>query len=345
MIADRPTEYDTMNPNPIAEPATATPASSPRELLRAYLELAKARLATLVILTTVVGYVLGARGTFDPLELLWAVIGTALSAFGANILNQVAEEDRDRRMIRTRNRPLPAGRVSRSRATIWGVGSSILGVATLALASNWLTAGLSLFVILLYVAVYTPMKVMTPFNTVVGAVCGAIPPMMGWAAATGGLELGAWILGGILFMWQVPHFLALAWLYREDYERGGFRMLPTVDRPGTLTGRLAFIYTLSLLPITASLAFSGVSGGAFLVASQLLGVGFAVLGWRFLRQRGHASARRLFLASIIYLPLLLGLMVVDMDDRISNLGRTATNSAIEAASNSSQPEVDSDREL
>ncbi len=345
MIADRPPYVETMTQLMIPEPAPATRASSPRDLLVAYLELAKARLAAMVIFTTAVGYVLGARGTFDPLELLWAVIGTALSAFGANILNQVAEADRDRRMIRTMNRPLPAGRVTRGLATTWGIASSIVGVTTLAIAANWLTAGLSLFVILLYVAVYTPMKVRTSLNTVVGAVCGAVPPMMGWAAATGRLDLGAWILGGVLFVWQVPHFLALAWLYREDYERGGFRMLPAVDRPGTLTARLAFIYTLSLLPITAALALSGVSGGAFLIASQLLGIGFAALSWRFLRQRGNAAARRLFLASIIYLPLLLGLMVADMDDRISAVSRPSAQGVAEAVAFPVQPAADSNREL
>ncbi len=305
-------------------------ANTPRELLSAYLELAKARLASMVILTALVGYVLGARGTFEPLELLYAVIGTALSAFGANILNQVLEEDRDRRMVRTRNRPLPAGRVSRALATTWGIASSVVGVGLLAVTTNWLTAGLSLFTIVLYVAVYTPLKTRTSLNTVVGAVCGAIPPMMGWTAATGRLDLGAWILGGILFMWQVPHFLALAWMYREDYARGGFKMLPAVDQPGTLTARLAFIYTLSLLPVTASLAFIGVSGTVFLATSQILGLAFVALGWRFLRLRGETAARRLFFASIIYLPLLMVLMVADMDDRISHLGRGSTPSIAEA---------------
>ena len=306
-----------------------------RELWTAYLELAKARLASMVILTAVVGYVLGARGAFEPLGLLYAVIGTTLSAFGANILNQVLEEDRDRRMVRTRNRPLPAGRVGRSRATIWGIASSAAGVAVLAATTNGLTAGLSLFTIVLYVAVYTPLKTRTSLNTVVGAVCGAIPPMMGWTAATGRLDLGAWILGGILFMWQVPHFLALAWMYREDYARGGFKMLPAVDQPGTLTSRLAFIYTLSLLPITASLAFTGVSGNVFLVASQILGLAFVVLGWRFLRFRGETAARRLFFASIVYLPLLMVFMVADMDDRISHLGRDPISSLVEAHAASS----------
>ena len=286
-----------------------------RNLISDYLELAKARLGALVVLTAFVGYLLGARGN----PSLWvgaaAVIGTALSAFGANILNQWWEVERDRRMLRTRERPLPAGRVGRDRAGVWGVVTALTGLVVLAFGTNWLTTGLSLGVILLYVLVYTPLKVLTPLNTVVGAVCGAVPPMMGWAAATGQLDTGAWILGGILFVWQIPHFLALAWLYRDDYARGGFRMLPAVDAEGRLTGRLAFIYAAALLPITAALSVAGVTGGAFLVASQVVGLAFVALGWVFLRDRNRQSARRLFLASILYLPLVLGLGVVDMSHR------------------------------
>jgi protoheme IX farnesyltransferase len=290
-----------------------------RGLVSAYLELAKARLATLVVLTTIVGYVLAARGAFDPITLLWTVLGTALTAFGANILNQWLEADRDRRMERTRNRPLPAGRVSRRTALVWGIISAGIGLAVLDTTTNRLTALLSLGVIGLYVLVYTPLKVRTPLNTVVGAVCGAVPPMMGWTAATGRLELGAWILGGILFVWQVPHFLALAWMYRDDYARGGFRMMPAADPDGAITGRAAFVYALSLLPITGALAAAGVTGVTYLVLSQVVGIAFAALGLAFARQRVRLTARRLFLASIIYLPVLLGLMVSDMDDRLTRL--------------------------
>jgi protoheme IX farnesyltransferase len=187
------------------------------------------------------------------------------------------------------------------------------------MTTNWLTTGLSLFIVLLYLLVYTPLKVRTPLNTVVGAVCGAVPPMMGWTAATGRLDLGAWMLFGILFLWQMPHFLSLAWLYRVDYDRGGFRMLPSVDPNGTTTGWIALLYAGSLLPVTTALAWAGLSGTTFLVSSQLLGIGFAALGWGFLRDRSDRSARRLFLASIAYLPLLFVLMVVDMDDRVARL--------------------------
>jgi heme O synthase-like polyprenyltransferase len=151
--------------------------------------------------------------------------------------------------------------------------------------------------------------------------------MMGWSAATGRLDAGAWILGGVLFAWQIPHFLALAWLYRDDYARGGFRMLPAVDQEGRLTGRLAFLYAAALLPITAALSAFGVTGGAFLVSSQAVGLAFAGLGWLFLRTRSQQTARRLFLASILYLPVLLGLMVVDVDDRAVRGGEISVASA------------------
>ena len=288
-----------------------------------YLELAKARLAALVVLTAVVGFLLGARGWSDPAGLLWTALGTALSAFGANILNQLVEQDRDRLMLRTRGRPLPSGRITGGQAAGWGVASAVAGVAILAAAANPLSAGLSLLTVVLYVAVYTPLKPRTPLSTVVGAIVGAVPPMIGWAAAAGRLELGAWVLAGILFVWQIPHFLALAFMYRDDYARAGFRMLPAVDRPGNLTGRLALLYILSLLPVTAAQVLAGVSGPGYLIASQALGLGFAGIGWRFLRLRTEPAARRLFLASILYLPLLLAAMVADMNRPASSLGRTA----------------------
>jgi protoheme IX farnesyltransferase len=302
------------------------PGSEPsagRSLTSDYLELAKARLGALVVLTAFVGYVLGSRGVVSMWGLSAAVVGTALSAFGANILNQWWEAERDSLMLRTRERPLPAGRISRRLASIWGVLTALIGLAILAVGTNWLTTFLSLFVILVYVLIYTPLKVRTPLNTVVGAVCGAVPPMMGWAAATGRLDVGAWILGGILFAWQIPHFLALAWLYREDYARGGFLMLPAVDREGRLTGRLAVLYAAALLPLTAALSAFGVTGSAFLVTSQAVGLAFVGLGWLFLRTRSRQAARRLFMASILYLPLLLGLMVIDVDDRAVRGGEVA----------------------
>ncbi len=287
-------------------------------LVSVYLELSKARLATLVVLTTVVGYVVAARGAATWWGLLATAAGTAFTAFGANILNQCWERDRDARMERTRNRPLPAGRIARGKAVAWGLASAVVGLAVLVSGATVLAAALAAFVILLYVLVYTPLKPRTPLNTVVGAVCGAVPPMIGWAAATGRLDLGAWILGGVLFVWQIPHFLALAWMYRDDYARGGFRMLPAVDPSGVVTGRMSVVWALALLPITASATWIGITGASFLVASQLLGAAFVWTAWSFLRERSRGAARRLFVASILYLPVLMGLMVTDMDDRLAN---------------------------
>ena len=298
-------------------------ANSVRSRIGSYLELAKARLGALVVLTAFVGYVLGARGRLSLWVALAAVVGTALSSFGANILNQWWEAERDRLMLRTRSRPLPAHRIKRRTALVLGLVTALAGLVVLYVGTNRLTTLLSLFVILLYILVYTPLKVRTPLNTVVGAVCGAVPPMMGWAAATGGLEPGAWILGGLLFVWQVPHFLALAWLYREDYARGGFRMLPAIDLEGRLTARLAFIWAAALLPITAALSVAGVTGGIFLGASQVAGLAFLALGWVFLRERSQQAARRLFLASILYLPVVLGLGVADMGVRSASAVTTA----------------------
>ncbi len=295
-----------------------------RERLAVYLELSKARLATMVVVTTAVGYLLAARGSTRVDTLLWTILGTALTAFGANILNQWWEVERDRSMQRTRRRPLPAGRISRPRAALWGIVSAGVGVTVLGLGTTPLAAALGLGNVLLYVLVYTPLKVRTPLNTVIGAVCGAVPPMMGWAAATGRLEAGAWLLGGVLFVWQVPHFLALAWLYREDYDRGGFRMLPSIDPSGRITGRMATVYALALLPLCAAATWVGVTGTTFLLLSVGMTLLLAAQAARLAARRSIPAARRLFVASILYLPLLLGVMVADMDDRLARgafLGR------------------------
>ncbi len=297
--------------------AEASRPVAPVAWIGVYLELAKARLATLVVLTAVAGYVLAARGSADLATMLLTALGTALSAFGANILNQAWEVERDRRMERTRSRPLPAGRIRRSTAVAWGLASAAAGLSVLILAANGLTAALSLGCIVLYVLVYTPMKPRTSFNTLIGAVVGAIPPVMGWTAATGRLGVGAFILGGLLLLWQVPHFMALAWMYREDYARGGFRMLPSVDPSGGATSRLAFLYAAALVPLGVLAWAAGLSGNTFLAGSTVVGAAFALFGWRFLRDRTDAAARRLFLASLLYLPLVLGLMVADMDDRVA----------------------------
>ncbi len=308
----------------------ASPTRAAATAVSLYLEAAKARLASLVLLTTVVGYLLAARGEASAVVLGWTTVGTALTAFGANILNQWWEVERDRLMERTRHRPLPSGRLAPVTALAWGLGSCALGLAALAVGANPLTALLALTVIVLYVLVYTPLKVRTPLATVVGAVCGAVPPMMGWTAATGRVDGGAWLLFAILFVWQIPHFLALAWMYRDDYARGGFKMLPAVDPDGAIGGRVALVHSLALLPLCALTTLGGVSGSVFLLGSTVLTAGFVALGVPFLTGRSRGAARRLFFASILYLPLLLGLMVGDMNSRLTRLVTPAPTVAVAA---------------
>ncbi len=274
------------------------------------LELSKARLSALVLLTTLVGYML-AGSDASLANVLATLVGTALAAFGANALNQCIEADRDARMNRTRRRPLPSGRLSPRWAWSYALSVAAAGPLLLAAAVGPLPAALAALCELIYVFAYTPLKVRTPLNTLVGAVCGAIPPMIGWSAATGRLELGAWVLAAILFCWQIPHFLALAWLYRDDYRAGGFRMLPEVDPAGRLTGGAALLYSLGLLAVSLLLHPLGIVGPLYVAGATLLGlllIGGSVWLWM---QRTHTSARRLFLASVIYLPLLLALMVFD----------------------------------
>ncbi|MFB3910132.1 MAG: heme o synthase [Candidatus Eisenbacteria bacterium] len=309
-------------PLPTREPAEqghrARPAgrSRPAPLavagqVRAYLELGKAGLATFVVLTTLVGLLVGGRGATSWSILLATLAGTAMTSSGSLALNQWIEHERDARMRRTARRPLPTGRLTPRHAFWVATASVVLGLALLAWRVNILTAALDLIVVLLYLLAYTPLKTRTPFCTLVGAICGAIPPMMGWSAATGSLGVGAYILGATLFLWQIPHFLALAWLYREDYERGGFRMLPAIDSTGRLTAQLALLYTLALIPIGIAATLSGMAGHAYLLGSLALGLAMLLLGLRLLLRRTERNARMLFFASLIYLPVLLGLLVAD----------------------------------
>jgi protoheme IX farnesyltransferase len=276
-----------------------------------YLELGKARLSLLVVATTAVGYVLASRGDLSWRGLLLTVLGTALTSSGSLAMNQYMERTRDARMERTRHRPLPAGTITPAQALRVSVASMLAGLCILAAFANLLTAALALTVVVTYLAFYTPMKPRTPLCTLVGAVCGAIPPMMGWTAAAGRLEIGAWILAAVLFLWQIPHFLALAWLYREDYERGGFRMLPVLDRTGAVTGRMVVLYSLALLPIGLAATLAGMAGWVFLAGSVVLGMGLLALGVRLARLRTDRSARMLFFASLVYLPVMLALLVAD----------------------------------
>jgi protoheme IX farnesyltransferase len=272
-------------------------------------ELTKARLVTLVLVTTAVGFVLASRPPFAWAAVAWTLLGTALSAAGVMSLNQAIEWRRDALMERTRMRPVPSGAVSPAAAAWLGAALAGAGLAALALRVNALTAWLGLAVVVLYVLVYTPLKTRSTLCTLAGAVCGAIPPMMGWAGAVGRLEFGAWMLAFLLFVWQIPHFLALAWMYRVDYERGGFRMLPLVDPGGTITSRVAVLYCVALLPVGFVATIAGVSGWAAAAGGVVCGAGLLALGVQLARTRSDASARRLFLATLAYLPLLLAILV------------------------------------
>ncbi len=274
-------------------------------------ELAKARLTMLVLATTAAGFVLAAPVAIDWAALGWTVLGTGLAAASASMLNQLAEIARDARMHRTRDRPLPAGRVGRVPVFIGGVILGYLGFAVLAQFTTMLAAALALANLLLYVLVYTPLKPRTTLNTLVGAVTGALPPMIGWAAATGELPVAAWLLGAILFVWQLPHFLALAWMYRDDYERGGFRMLPALDRHGEVTSLVVLAGSLLLVPLGLMAVRLGLAGWWYAIASLPLALWMAWPSWRLWRSRSLEDARRVFFSSLAYLPLLLLAMVLD----------------------------------
>ena len=278
-------------------------------------ELFKARLTMLVLLTTLVGFYLAHRGPMNWLLLCHTLLGTGLLACGAAALNQYLERDFDALMERTAGRPLPAGLIQPQTVVVLGGVVSVAGLLWLAFGANLLTAVLGAVTLISYLFIYTPLKRKTELNTIIGAVPGALPPLMGWTAARGDLSIEGWALFAILFFWQLPHFLAIAWMYREDYARGGFVMLPLVDHDGARTGRSAVSHTLGLLPVSLSPFIFQVSGLLYLFGALALGATFLWFAIRFARELDRLSARRLFFASILYLPLLMGLMVFDKIQR------------------------------
>ena len=294
-----------------AEPLTETAPAADKARSGVFSELFKARLTSLVLLTTLVGFHLGQRGGMNGLLLLITLLGTGLLACGAAALNQYLERDFDSLMDRTKDRPLPAGLIQPQTVVVLGGVLSVAGLLWLAFGANLLTAVLGAVTLISYLFIYTPLKRKTTLNTAIGAIPGALPPLMGWTAARGDLSIEGWALFAILFFWQLPHFLAIAWMYREDYAKGGFVMLPLVDRDGTRTGRSAVSHTLGLLPVSLSPFVLHVSGALYLFGALALGLVFLWCAMRFAREMDRLSARRLFFASILYLPLLLGLMVFD----------------------------------
>ena len=276
-----------------------------------YVALAKPRLNLLVVATSAAGYYLGSTSRPDWLPMILAGLGTALVASGAAVLNQVAECDTDALMRRTRNRPLPAGRVTAGDARVFGVALAACGVLLLGVTANLVAAALALATIGVYLAIYTPMKRRSAMATLVGAVPGALPPLIGWAAARGTVSTGGLTLFAIVFLWQIPHFMAIAWIYRDDYARAGFPMLPVVEPDGRSTGRQALVYALALLPVSLLPTFVGVAGWIYFWAAFVLGLGMVGLSARFAARRLDSAARALFFASITYLPLLWAAMILD----------------------------------
>lgn len=274
-------------------------------------ELTKARLTCLVVLTTLVGFYVGFRGPMDYLLMLHTLLGTALVAGGAAALNQLLERHHDALMRRTEDRPLPSGRLEAETVLVFGGLCSVAGLVYLALAVNVLTSALGAITLASYLFVYTPLKRVTTLNTAIGAIPGALPPLMGWTAARDGISAEGWSLFAILFFWQLPHFLAIAWMYREDYARAGFAMLPVFDPDGERTARHAVSHTLGLLPVSLCPFLFRLEGVFYLAGACLLSLVFVWQAVRFSRERSAARARRLFYASILYLPLLLLLMAVD----------------------------------
>ncbi|MPZ17235.1 MAG: protoheme IX farnesyltransferase [Luteitalea sp.] len=276
-----------------------------------YLELAKPRLNLLVIATTAAAYCLGARGAIEMAPLLHTIVGTALVAGGASAFNMLLERDVDALMARTRNRPLPAGRIGVVEAGAFAAAISAMGLVQLALFVNGLAAGIALATHLSYVLVYTPLKSRTSLATVVGAVPGALPALIGWAAATNSLSREGWLLFAIVFLWQMPHFLAIAWLCRDEYARAGFAVLPVAEPDGRSTARQTVAYAAALFPVSLTPSLAGLSGPMYFATALVLSALFLWLSLRFARRRTRSEARRLFLASILYLPLLCGVLVVD----------------------------------
>jgi heme o synthase len=275
-----------------------------------FVELTKPRITFMILFTVFVGLVLGTGGRLGPV-LLPTLLGTALVSSGASALNQYLERGLDARMRRTASRPLPAGRLRPVDALAFGLALSATGIVLLASFVNPLTALLATVTLVTYVLVYTPLKPITTLSTLVGAVPGALPPVGGWAAATGGLGPEALTLFTILFLWQIPHFLAIAWLYREDYARGGLRMLSVADSTGRATARQVLLYTAALLPATLLPASVGLGGRIYVGGALLLGAGFAASAMLFARRRTSVEARHLLLVSVLYLPLLLSLLLVN----------------------------------
>jgi protoheme IX farnesyltransferase len=281
---------------------------------RDYFELSKGRIVLLVLITTAAGFFFAAKHV-DPVLLLHALIGTALVAAGTNALNQYVERDLDAKMHRTRTRPLPAGRMTPRAALIFSSAIAIVGTLYLGVFVNWLTAILGAFTLTSYIFVYTPLKRVSTICTLIGAIPGAIPPLMGWTAATNTLSgvrsAGGWIAFGILFLWQMPHFMAISWMYRDDYARGGFAMLSVRDEDGAAVARQAILYTLALLAVSVLPWTFGMTGLVYLIGAVASGTALLAAAIRFSYERNRKHARSVFMISNLYLLTVMLLLVIN----------------------------------
>jgi heme o synthase len=279
--------------------------------LKPYIDLTKPRITWLILMSTGVGYFFGMKGGFDWLACLHTLIGTGLIASGTAALNQWWEHLADAKMKRTNMRPIPSGLVSPRNALLFGTALSIAGFVELWLGVNPLTGILGGLTLASYLFIYTPMKQRTPHSTTIGAIPGAMPPLIGFAAASGTLTMEAWVLFGILFLWQFPHFYSIAWMYRDDYARAGIRMLPVVEPDGASTSRQIVAFSVVLIPFSLLPVFLAMTGKLYFVGAVMLGMYFLYAGVRVARERTTIRARGVLLASVLYLPLLYVLMMAD----------------------------------
>ncbi|MBS1875199.1 MAG: protoheme IX farnesyltransferase [Acidobacteria bacterium] len=279
--------------------------------MKDYIALTKPRVTWLILATTAIGYYFGARLGWSVWTLFHTIAGTCLIASGTAALNQWYERDADAKMKRTKARPLPSGRIAPAHAFLFALGLVVVGFVELCWGANLLTGLLGLFTVITYLFAYTPMKQRSVHSTTVGAIPGAMPPLIGFAGAAGTLSAEAWILGVILFLWQFPHFYAIAWMYREDYERAGIRMLPVVEPDGESTARRILWCAMALVPVSLLPRFWSMAGNLYVAGATLAGIGFLYYCWRVMQDRTRVRARGVLLASVVYLPILYGLLVID----------------------------------
>ena len=280
-------------------------------MIEGYLALTKPRITWLILLSTAIGFLFGAGAGWSGWTFLHCLLGTGLLASGTAALNQWYEREADGKMHRTQARPIPSGRVPEKNAFWFGLALVVAGSVDLWLGTNPLTAGLGLFTVVSYLAAYTPLKRVSPHSTTIGAIPGAMPPLLGFAAAANALTAEAWALFAILFVWQFPHFYAIAWMYREDYERAGIRMLPVVEPDGESTARRIFWTSLAMIPVSILPKLLGMTGTIYAVGAAAAGVAFALVAWRLSSQLSRKGARSVLLASVVYLPVIYLLLVVD----------------------------------